>query len=300
MENLIDIEGLYLFTKVIEAGSFSQVSRKLKIPKATLSRKISQLETHLGTQLLVRTTRNLQPTEVGRELLQRAFTILAAMEDSKQLVSKKQKEPQGKLRISAGVEFGLCVLNPLINRFAVKYPKVDVELDLTGRLVDLVYENLDIGIRIGPMSDSTLGSRKLGSFSYGLYCSPKILEELGHPKSIASLRKFPKLGFTRANKSEEWRLHSGAEIEIVKFSPRISSNNYWVLRNSAIDGLGVAFMPSFLAFEAIKSKKLIPILPEWSSEEFPIHAIYPQQKFISQKVRHFIDFLVDSTEIPRK
>ncbi|MEI7973998.1 MAG: LysR family transcriptional regulator [Bdellovibrio sp.] len=299
MENLIDIEGLYLFTKVVESGSFSQVSQRLKIPKATLSRKISQLESQMGTQLLVRTTRNLHPTEVGRELLQRAFTILAAMEDSKQLVSKKQTEPQGKLRISAGVEFGLCVLNPLINRFAIKYPKVDIELDLTGRRVDLVYENLDIGIRIGPMSDSTLGSRKLGSFSYGLYCSPKLLEKFGNPKSIEGLRKFPKLGFTRVNKSEEWRLHSGTEIETVKFSPRITSNNFWVIINSAIYGLGVAFMPSFIALEAIKSKKLINILPDWSSEEIPIHAIYPQQKFVSQKVRHFIDFLVDQIEIPR-
>ncbi|MBX9769327.1 MAG: LysR family transcriptional regulator [Bdellovibrionales bacterium] len=299
MEKLINIEALYLFTKVVQAGSFSAVGQRLKIPKATLSRKISQLEAQLGTQLLVRTTRNLQPTEVGRELLQRAFVILAAMEDSQQLVSKKQKEPQGKLRISAGVEFGLSVLNPLINRFAAKYPKVDIELDLTGRLVDLVYENLDIGIRIGPMSDSTLGSRKLGSFSYGLYCSPKVLEKLGYPKSIEGLRKFPKLGFTRGNKSEEWRLHSGSKIEVLKFNPRISSNNYWVLIDSAVEGLGVAFMPSFLASEAIKSKKLIHILPQWSSEEFPIQAIYPQQKFVSQKVRHFIDFISDQIKIPR-
>lgn len=299
METLINIEGLYLFTQVVEAGSFAEVSHKLKIPKATLSRKISSLEDDLGVQLLVRTTRMLQPTEVGRELLQRALTVLAAIEDSRTLVSNTKKEPQGKLRVSAGVEFGLCILSPIINEFIQNHPRIDVELDLTGRRIDLIYEGFDLGIRIGPLSDSTLGSRKLGSFSYGLFAAPKLIKKFGEPKSPAALAKWPQLGFTRAHKTEEWRLISGAKIEAVKLRPQLTSNNYWVLRNAAIDSLGVVFMPSFLATEALRSKKLVPVLPDWHSEEIMVHALYPQQRFLSGKTRLFIDFLVDRMKIPK-
>ncbi|MFZ4405256.1 MAG: LysR family transcriptional regulator [Pseudobdellovibrionaceae bacterium] len=298
MKNLFDIEGLFLFTKVVEAGSFAEVSKKLKIPKATLSRKISQLEAELGVQLLVRSTRNLQPTEIGRDFLQRALVILAAIEDSRSLVSKATDNPQDLLRISAGVEFGLCVLNPLVNDFCKEFPQLNVELDLTGRLVDLIYEGFDLGIRIGPLPDSTLGSRKLGSFSYGVFAAPKLIKEMGLAKKPSDLKNWPKLSFNRVRHSQQWRLIYGTSIETIKVEPRVLSNNYWVLRNAAISGLGAAFMPSFLASDAIKNKNLQQILPNWRSEEIPVHAIYPSQKFLSTKVRTFIDFIKDRIKIP--
>lgn len=293
MPSTLNLEGLFLFTKVVEAGSFSEVCKRFKIPKATLSRKIRQLEGELGAQLLVRNTRILQPTELGRDLLGRAIAILAAVDESKELVRRTQAEPQGKLRISAGVEFGVHVLSPLVAEFLDHYPKLEVELDLTGRRVDLIYEGFDLGIRIGPLTDSTLGSRQLGNFCYHLYAAPTLVRRFGPPRSPQALARWPKLGFTRANKSEEWRLISGAKFEALKFSPRLSSNNYWVLQNAALKGLGAVFMPSFLVSEAVRAKRLVPLLPEWSSEKISIHALYPQQKFLAGKTRLFIDFVVE-------
>ncbi len=298
MKNLFNIEGLYLFTKVVEARSFAEVSKKLRIPKATLSRKISQLESELGAQLLVRTTRNLQPTDIGREFLQRALAILAAVDDSRTLISKSAEEPQGLLRISVGVEFGLCVITPLINEFCRKYPKLNIELDLTGRQADLVYEGFDLGIRIGPLPDSSLGSRKLGTFTYGVFAAPKLIKELGQPKRPSDLKKWPKVSFSRTNVNRQWGLINGSSIENIEVQPRIISNNYWVLRDAAESGLGAVFMPSFLASAALKQKTLLPILPEWRSEEIPIHALYPSQKFLSTKVRAFVDYVKENVNIP--
>jgi LysR family transcriptional regulator, regulator for bpeEF and oprC len=294
MKTYPDLEALSLFSKVVEAGSFSAVSQMLRIPKATLSRKISHLEQTYGAQLLVRTTRNLQPTEIGLEVLRRANMILSIVEDSLQVVSSKKLEPEGPLRISAGVEFGTCVLSPLLDSFSLQFPKIEIELDLTGRRADLIYENFDLGIRIGPLSDSTLASRKLGSFTYGLFASPALLKKLKAPRSPRDLKKWPTLAFTRANKNESWKLVRNSTEEVIPINPKFSSNNYWALRNAAVNDRGAVFMPSFLAKDVIEKRKLIRILPEWKSESIDVHAVYPAQKYVSAKVRLLIDHLVDT------
>jgi DNA-binding transcriptional LysR family regulator len=290
MENYISIESLSLFVKVVEAGSFAQVCHNTKTPKATLSRKISQLEEYLGAQLFVRNTRNLKLTEIGREILTRANVILAAHDDSKTLVSKTKAEPQGLLRISAGVEFGQSIIAPLVNKYVEKFPKVQIELDLTGRRVDLIYENFDLGIRIGPLEDSSLSARKIGSFTYGIFATPQFVKKFRIGKNINVISGLPALGFTRVDKHLNWKLINDLDEREIKISPRIISNNYWVLLDAAKAGVGLVYMPKFLAQKAIDSKELVQVFPEWHSVEIPIHFIYPSQKFLSSKVRTFIDF----------
>lgn len=291
MEQYPNLESLSLFIKVVESSSFAKVTRQYNIPKASLSRKISQLEEFYGAQLLVRNTRHVQLTEVGREIFQKFQTILLLCEDTQSVVLKTKEKPQGLLRISAGVEYGLSVISPLVNSYLQLFPNVNVELDLTGRRVDLIYEGFDLGVRIGPLEDSTLAMRKVGSFQYGLYCSPAFLKE--HKSlTVEKLSKVPTLGFTRAGNKKMWTLLNQQNLQKVEISPRLVSNNYWALLNAAEAGVGVVFMPVFLAEKSIKKNLIQPILPSWKSEEISVHFVYPSQKFVTSKVRNFIDFAV--------
>ncbi len=294
MEQYPDLDILSLFVKVVEAGSFAKVSAQHRIPKATLSRKITQLEEFYGAQLLVRNTRHLQLSEIGREILARAHSLLAMASETQTLISKTKETPQGLLRISAGVEYGLSVISPIVNEYLKHHPQVSIELDLTGRRVDLIYEGFDLGVRIGPLEDSSLSARRIGSFSYGLFCGKAFATE-NKITSIDKIKKLPTLGFTRHGNKKKWVLISKLEEQEIEIEPRLTSNNYWTLLNAAKANLGVVFMPHFLAQKEVKAGKLVPLLSQWTSEEIPIHFLYPSQRYLNSKVRSFIDFSVKST-----
>lgn len=297
MEQYPSLEFLSLFVKVVEAGSLTRVSRMHHIPKASLSRKLAQLEEFYGTQLLIRNTRNLQMTEIGRQVFNKAQALLTLAQETSAVVQATQEIPKGHLRISAGVEYGMHVISPLVQEYLKQYPHISIELDLTGRRVDLIYEGFDLGVRIGPMEDSTLSIRKVGSFRYGLFASPKLIKK--HKMNrIQSLQDLPTLGFTRTSQRKTWTLVYQLEQQIIEIQPRLTSNNYDVLLQAACDGLGVVFMPTFLADDHVRHGSLQRIYPNWTSEEIPIQFIYPSQRFLTSKVRTFIDFaitrLVDS------
>jgi DNA-binding transcriptional LysR family regulator len=292
MEQYPNIENLSLFIKVVEAGSFAKVCRQTHIPKASLSRKITQLEEHYGSQLLIRNTRHLQLTEIGKDILNKAHAIISLVEDTQASVQKTKVTPHGLLRITAGVEYGLSVVSPIVNSYLKKFPDVNIELDLTGRRVDLIYENFDLGIRIGPLEDSSLSARKIGSFKYGLLCSPKFLNE-HKPLTIDKLSRVPSMGFSRINKNNQWTLFNKIEERTVDIQPRLTSNNYWSLLNAARESLGLVYMPLFLAQTEIERGQLVHVMPNWSSEEISIHFIYPSQKYLNSKVRSFIDFTIE-------
>jgi len=291
MEQYPDFESIFLFIKVVELSSFAKVTRQYNVPKASLSRKISQLEQFYGAQLLVRNTRHIQLTEIGREIFHKSFSILSLLEETQAVVSKTKEQPHGLLRISAGVEYGLSVISPLVNNYLKLYPEVNIDLDLTGRRVDLIYEGFDLGVRIGPLEDSTLSMRKVGSFKYGLFCNSSFLKE--HKiTNIEKLAKIPCLGFTRIGNKKSWTLINKLEERKIEINPRLVSNNYWALLNAAESGLGVVFMPIFLAQKSIQKNLIQPILPNWNSEEIPVNFVYPSQKYLTSKVRNFIDFSI--------
>lgn len=295
MEQYPNFESVFLFTKVVESSSFSRVARQYNIPKASLSRKISQLERFYGAQLLVRNTRHLQLTEIGREIFHKSHSILSLIDETQAIVSKTKEKPHGLLRISAGVEYGMSVVSPLVNMYLKLYPEVNVELDLTGRRVDLIYEGFDLGVRIGPLEDSTLSMRKVGTFRYGLFCSPGFAKEHKNT-SIEKLSSLPCLGFTRTGSKKTWTLINKMNEHKIDINPRMLSNNYWALLNAAESGIGVVFMPMFLARKSVQKKLIQQILPNWNSEEIPINFVYPSQKYLNSKVRNFIDFAVENIE----
>lgn len=288
-----DLEALRCFLAVVREGSFSAAAKALDQPKATVSRRIAELERRLGTQLLLRTTRSVQVTAPGREYAQQATAALAALDDATERVraDADRATPRGRLRVTASVEFGVAVLAPLLAEFVAGLPELELDLELTGRQVDLVYEGFDLALRVGPLPDSTLAARRLGRLGYGLYASPAYLAANGSPRYVHELSERPALQFTGAGAEPVWQLTDGAQELRVAISPRLRSNNHWVLRDAALAGLGVAFCAELAAGPEVAAGRLVRLFPEFGAPEIPVHAVFPSQRFLAPKVRACVDFL---------
>jgi DNA-binding transcriptional LysR family regulator len=286
-----DLANLRAFLRVAQDGSFSRAAQALDVPKATLSRRIAQLERNLGVQLLVRTTRSVQATEAGRAFMPEAAAVLTALEDATAKVREAGGMPRGRLRITAGVEYGTSVLSPLLAEFAAAQREVELEVELTGRRVDLVYEGFDLAVRIGPLPDSSLAARRLGALRYGLYASPDYLAGRAAPRYAHELADHPALQFIGADPAPRWRLWDGARTLEVAVRPRVRANNHWVLRDAALAGLGVAFCATLAADPEVRTGRLVRLLPEWGAAEIPVNAVFPSQRFLAPKVRACVEFL---------
>ena len=290
----MDLQELDAFVKVVQTGSFTRAADKLGKQKAHLSRAVSQLEGKLGVRLLERSTRALSLTEVGREIYERAIGILSAVDDAQRLAQKTQGAPRGVLKLTCGVEFGMIAVNRWMSGYMQRYPEVQVQADLTGRLIDLVHEGFDVAIRLGALSDSSLAARKLGELNYGLFASPEYLAHRGVPKLPADLAAHDRLAFIGGAKTQDWRLlRDGVETKI-NSPPRLRVNNSFAVREAAAMGLGVAQLPLMVAQAFSSSGQLVAILPDWTSPTVPVHAIFPSNRYLTPKVRAFIDHAIQS------
>lgn len=287
------MEALRCYLAVVREGSFSAAAKALDLPKATVSRRVAELERRLGTQLLVRTTRSVRVTEPGRDYAQHAAAALAALDDATARVraDADRATPRGRLRVTASVEFGVAVLSPLLAEFVAGQPLIELDLELTGRQVDLVYEGFDLALRVGPLPDSTLAARRLGTLEYGLYASPAYLATAGTPRYVHELGERPALQFVGAGSDPVWRLTDGAQELRVDIAPRLRSNNHWVLRDAALAGLGVAFCAELVAGPEVAAGRLVRLFPAFGAPEIPVHAVFPSQRFLAPKVRACVDFL---------
>jgi LysR family transcriptional regulator for bpeEF and oprC len=285
----IDINQLAVFVAVARAGSFTAAARTLGTQKAHVSRVISRLERQLGVQLLNRTTRSLAVTEVGRELYERATGILAALEETQAAIQHTQGEPQGVLKLTCGVEYGLLVVNGWIAEYLRRYPKVRVDADVSNRIADLIHEGFDLAIRIGDLPDSTgLAARRLGSVHYALYASPKYLKGRSRPAEPADLAAHDLIMFA-PGPPVVWQLVNGQQSAEVGGPARLVVNNNMAARDAAVAGLGMALLPRFQAEPRVRQRELVEMLPGWTRPPAPIHAVFPSSRYLAPKVRAFID-----------
>jgi len=290
----IDLPSLQAFVKVVQTGSFTRAAEALKTQKAHLSRVVSQLERELGVRLLERTTRALSLTEIGREFFERSMGILASVEDAQRAVQKAQGEPRGTLKLTCGVEFGMIAVSQWIARYLQRYPQVHVDADFTGRLVDLVHEGFDVAIRVGPLADSTLAARRLGELAYGLFAAPEYLARRGAPVHPGDLQAHDVLAFSGGSRQSTWTLSQDAQVERVVLQPRMKANNVFAVRDAAIVGLGVAQLPLIVAATAARAGQLQAVLPDWSPPAVPVHAVFASARYLTPKVRGFIDLAVEA------
>lgn len=286
----MDLNELKTLVKVVQTGSFTRAADALGAQKAQVSRMVAKLEHRLGARLLERSTRALSLTELGREVFERAVGILGAVDEVQRLSQQMQAEPRGTLRLTCGVEFGLIAVSQWISEYLRRYPQMSVEADLTGRVVDLVHEGFDLAIRIGTLADSGLAARKLGDIQYGLYAAPDYLAHRGVPSHPEALAQHDLLHFSGGKALTHWVLRQGSEsVGVALTAPRLRINNSLALRDAALGALGIARLPRVLVPPALAGGALVEVLVPWQLPAIPVHAVFAGLRYLTPKVRAFID-----------
>lgn len=292
----MELSELNALVKVVQAGSFTRAADNLGTQKAHLSRLLTRLEQRLGVRLIERSTRALSLTEVGREIFERTVSILGAVEDVERVAQRMLAEPRGVLKLSCGVEFGLIAVGRWVTGYLQRYPQVAVEADYTGRLVDIVHEGFDLAIRVGELGDSRLAARKLGELRYGLYASPDYLARRGAPQSADVLASHELLYFNAGSHRHGWRLLNGLQELRVDVASRLRVNNSFAVRDAAINGLGIALLAHVVAADSVAAGSLLRLLPDWAPVAVPVHAVFPSARYLTPKVRAFVDHAVSAFE----
>lgn len=289
MESTIDLNLINTFVKVVQTGSFTRAAEALHTHKAHLSRALSRLERELGVRLLARSTRSLSLTEVGREFYERSLGILAAVDDAQRAMQHAQGEPRGTLRLTCGVEFGMLAVGRWINRYLQRHPQVRVDAEMTSRVIDLVHEGFDLAIRVGELPDSTLTARRLGSVAYRLYASPAYLARRAAPLGPEDLARHDLLAFASPSWRTHWLLRHGEDSHRVPLHALLRSTNTFTICDAAEAGLGIAALPRLVGDPLVADGRLAAVLPTWAPPDVPVHAVFASARFLSPKVRAFVD-----------
>jgi DNA-binding transcriptional LysR family regulator len=282
------------FVRVVELGSFAKAAARLGMSTSAVSRQVADLEAHLSVRLLQRTTRRLSLTDTGQSFYERGVQLLADLEEAEASVRAAAVLPQGTLRLTCAVTFGIRHVAPAIAEFTAKYPQVVVDVDLSDRAVDLVEEGFDLGIRIGAIGQQGLVSRRLGGTSMVLCASPRYLAR--HPdrplRTPADLAAHDCLSYTQVPLPNVWRFTApdGTRHE-AKIATRHRVNNGRMLVALAVEGLGVIHEPDFIVGPELRAGRLVRVLPDFAPPRSTIAAVYPSRRLLSTKVRTFVDFL---------
>ncbi|HSI58152.1 MAG TPA: LysR family transcriptional regulator [Ideonella sp.] len=280
------------FATVVSRGSFTRAADALDTSPANVTRYVNELESHLGTRLLNRSSRKLSLTESGEALYERCKGILEDVAEAEALASSSSLQPRGRLRLNAPLSFGILHLAPLWPRFMQAYPEVELDVALIDRVVDIVEEGYDLAVRISRTGSTSHAARKLASSRNIVCASPAYLRRRGRPKLPADLREHDCIGYTYAATADEWQLHDEAGAShTVKVSCVMHTNNGDTARAAALAGRGVIWQPSFLIGADLREGRLVPVLPGYRMPDIDVLAVYPSRRHLSAKVRVMVDFL---------
>ena len=284
-----------VFVTVVSRGGFARAADALDTSPANVTRYVNELEAHLGTRLLNRTSRTLSLTEGGETLFARCKSILDEVAETEGLVSSASVEPRGRLRINAPVSFGILHLAPLWPAFMQKYPRVELDVSLNDRVVDMVDEGYDLAIRISRAGSTNHAARKLATSNNILCASPAYLARCGYPAAPADLIGHRCIGYSYAATGDEWQLVDRENtVHTVKVNCHMHTNNGDTARAAALGGEGVIWQPAFLVGNDLRAGKLVRILPEYRLPDIDVFALYPSRRHLSAKIRAMVDFLVEA------
>jgi DNA-binding transcriptional LysR family regulator len=286
--------GMRVFAKVVETESFAEAARRLKLSPAMVTKHIQGLEQRVGTRLLNRTSRRFSLTEAGAIYHQRCVTLLADLDNAEHAVGNLGRMPRGRLRVTAGADFGGDELWPIARAFMQKYPEISIDLILTDRMVDLVGEEVDLAIRMVERDlDPSLVARKLAVSRLVLCASPEYLRTAGVPKTPDDLASHRCLLHGDRFRHDGWVLRRNGCTRRVRVAGRIQSNRGSVLRDAAVDSLGIAMLPTFDIWRQLAAGCVRAVLPDWDAGALGIFVVFPSRKFMPAKTRLFIDFLAE-------
>lgn len=286
-----------MFVRLAERGSFSAVARELKQSQPTISRRLSELEEHLGARLIARTTRSLSLTQEGQEFLEKARLVLNALDDAEQSVGERAQALGGRMRILAPVSLGRILLVPRLNQFMARHKAVKVDLLLSDHPLDLVESGIDVALSAGFARRRTDRFRKLGEVPMVLCGAPQLIREFGTPRDIEALAGLPAVVPIRTDMANDlWRLERGAEIREVVPQARFRSDSSEAMLAAMIEGVGIGLAPLWLVQDAIEHGRLWRLLPQWRGGLLPVHLAFPEARTPNARARAFVEFLAASVK----
>jgi len=292
------ISRISVFLAVVKHQSFAGAARSLGMTGPAFSKQVQALEDQLGVRLLHRTTRQITLTEEGAVYYERARKALDDLGEAERQIHDLKSSPMGVLKVNVPTSFGRQYLTTPIAAFAKEYPDVQVEIDFDDRKVDIIGEGYDVVVRIGVMEDSSFIARRLAPCPIILCASPTFLDGHGSPENPDDLKKIPAIMFSKHGIESDWRFidengnKGGATLKKV-----FATDSAEMMLTSCIEGIGIAALPIFVAATYLNSKQLVQVLPDYNTDpELVIHAIFPQNRHLSTKVRLFVDCLSNSCQ----
>lgn len=290
MDRLVAMEA---FVRVVEAGSFTDAARGWGRSKAAVSGYLADLEAHLGVQLLQRSTRAMSLTEAGRRYYASSVALLAELDAAELSLREGHARPTGRLRVTAPPGFAESHPRLITTEFIDRYPEVTLELELTHRLVDLVAEGFDVAIRITDPTDSSLVARRIAAAPLVAVASPGYLARHGGPSTPEDLRSHACLIDTNFRDGNRWRFRIDGELRYIEVDGPYRVNNPAFIRDLAEQGRGIAMVPLLLARQALEEGRLVSLLDGMPAFDWSIYAVYPRRRYLSGRVRAFIDHLAE-------
>ena len=286
------ITGVQLFIRIVETGSFSKASVDLGVTQPTATKHVAAVEARRGARLLNRNTRGVSATEIGALYYEKCKAIQRELEEADNLASLLQSRVSGQLRVSTSVAFGRRVLTPLVLDFMRQHPDLAIDLSFDDRYVNLVEQGVDVAIRMGRLADSSLGARYLGTNPWVLVASPAYLKAHAAPKLPADVARHPCLVYSSVQGDERWQFAGkGGREESVPVHGPLRTNNLSVVLEAALDHMGLAILPWYVAHGAVSADRVKPLLTEFALPVQEMHAVFPSPKLVPSKVTSFISFL---------
>jgi len=284
------IASMTAFVKVADSSGFSAAARQLNISTSMVTTHVSALEDRLGVRLLNRTTRKVSLTEVGQAYYDRCVHILSDIDEADQIAEAQQLKPRGVLRLNVASAIP-SILGPSVAEYVALYPDVAVRITATSRMVDLVEEGFDMAIRIVPVPDSALIVRHLASYRFVVCGAPSYFARHGEPRDPSELIHHNCMMFSEPPWANEWHFGGSGGDRSIALSGNLQTNSVETLRIAAVHGQGLIYAPTFMVADELKSGRLIPILTKFPSAGLSVDAIYPHRRYLSPKVRSFIDLV---------
>ena len=287
------LEDMAMFVRIVEAGSITKAAEQLNIAKSAVSRRLKELETRLGSQLISRTTRQSNLTQAGEQYYQKVSNILNEVDALNEASSGAPTRIEGTLKMTAPLSFGLLHLKDVIDEYANQHPNLNFELDFSDRHTDLVEEGFELAIRIGEMQDSSYQAKRISLIRHTLCASPEYLDKMGTPKTVEDLANHEFLQYSLSKSNTIELTDEQGKKHQVDVNSKIKINNGDFLRDMAVKGHGITFLPTFITYQTVASGELVPILQQYELPMLTAYAVYPKNRFLSQRCRYFIDFIAE-------
>lgn len=287
------LEDMAMFVRVVDAGSITKAAEQLNIAKSAVSRRLKELETRLGSQLISRTTRQSKLTQAGEHYYQQVTHILSAVDALNEDTSDAPKRVEGTLKMTAPLSFGIMHLTDVIDEYAKQHPSLRFELDFSDRRIDLIEEGYELAIRIGELRDSSYQAKQLALIRCVICASPDYLKKMGTPETLDALAGHDFLEYSLGQTGKIELIDTQGQHHYHVMNAKIKATNGEFLIDLAVKGHGITAIPTFLAYNRLARGKLLPILQHYQLPTLTAYAVYPKNRFLSQRCRYLIDFIAE-------